>query len=221
MRGTHFINHVDGFVGQFAIIDIACRQLNGSAHSLGGIANLVVFLVIGLQATQNLDRIFNARLGNIDLLEPAHQRAVLLKVIAEFLVGGRANAPERAALQRGLQQVGRIHGTTGCRARTDDGMNFINKENRIRMGLKFRDHSLDAFFKITPIASAGQQRPKIKRKDCGVRQNLGHLAFDDAPGQSFSDGSFADAGIAHIKRIVLGTTAQHLNGAINFSIPPN
>jgi hypothetical protein len=53
--------------------------------------------------------VLDRRLVHVDLLEPPHQRAVLLEVLAELLVGGRAHAAQRAAGQRGLEQVGGVH----------------------------------------------------------------------------------------------------------------
>jgi hypothetical protein len=68
-----------------------------------------MLLEIGLEALQDLDRVLDRRLVDVDLLEAAHQRAVLLEVLAEFLVGGRADAAQRAAAKRRLQQVRGIH----------------------------------------------------------------------------------------------------------------
>jgi hypothetical protein len=41
----------------------------------------VVLLVIRLEALEDLDRVFDRRLVDVDLLEAAHQRAVLLEVL--------------------------------------------------------------------------------------------------------------------------------------------
>jgi hypothetical protein len=48
------------------------------------------------QTGEDLDRVLDRRLVDVDLLEPAQQRAILFEVVAEFLVGGRADAADRA-----------------------------------------------------------------------------------------------------------------------------
>jgi hypothetical protein len=42
-----------------------------------------------------------------------------------------------------------------------------------------------------------------------------HIAFDDALGETFGNRRLADARVAHIKRVVLGTAAQDLDGAVD------
>ena len=76
------------------------------------------------------------RLVDVDLLEAPDERAVLLEVLAVFLVGGRADAAERARLQRRLQQVGRIHGAARGRARADHGVDLVDEQDRAWMVLQ-------------------------------------------------------------------------------------
>ena len=72
------------------------------------------------------------RLVDVDLLEAAHQRAVLLEVLAVFLVGGRADAAQRARLQRRLQQVGGVHGAAGGGAGADHGVDLVDEQDGAR-----------------------------------------------------------------------------------------
>ncbi len=53
---------------------------------------------IGLQSLQDRNRVLNAGLLQINLLEPPDQSTVLFEVLAVFLVGGRADAAQRAVL---------------------------------------------------------------------------------------------------------------------------
>ena len=57
-----------------------------------------------------------------------------------------------------------------------------------------------------------------RRVDGGVLQHLGHLALHDAARQPLGDGGLADAGIADIKRIVLGAAAENLDGAVDLGL---
>jgi hypothetical protein len=64
----------------------------------------VIVLEIGLEALQDLDRVRDRRLVDVDLLEPAHQRPVLLEILAVFLVGGRADAAQLPDASAGLSR---------------------------------------------------------------------------------------------------------------------
>ena len=105
LRGAGLVDHVDRLVGQLAVMDVARRQLDRRLHRVAGVAQLVELLEIGLEALQDLDRVGDARLLHVDLLEPPHERAVLLEILPVFLVGGGADAAQRPLRERRLQQV--------------------------------------------------------------------------------------------------------------------
>ena len=96
LRGAGLVDHVDRLVGQLAVVDVARRQLHRRLDGVVGVAELVELLEVGLQALHDLDRVGHRRLVDVDLLEAAHERPVLLEVLAVFLVGGRADAAQRA-----------------------------------------------------------------------------------------------------------------------------
>ena len=77
------------------------RRLDGVAR----IFELAIILEIGLQAFEDFDGVGNGRLVDVHLLEPAHQRPILLKILPVFLVGGRADAAHRAGSESGLEQI--------------------------------------------------------------------------------------------------------------------
>ena len=99
------VDHVDRLVRQFAIMNVAGRKLHRRFHCLGRVAHLVELLEIGLQPLHDLDGVFDRRLVDVDFLEAADQRPVLLEVLPIFLVGRRADAAQGALRQRRLQQV--------------------------------------------------------------------------------------------------------------------
>jgi hypothetical protein len=88
LRRAGLVDHVDGLVGQLAVVDVARRQFHRRLDRVGGVADVVVFLEIGLQPRQDLDRILDRGFVHVDLLEPARQGAVLFEVLPELLVGG-------------------------------------------------------------------------------------------------------------------------------------
>jgi hypothetical protein len=86
LRGARLVDHVDRLIGQLAVVDIARRQLHRRLHRLARIAQLVELLEIRLETLEDLDRIGDARLLDVDLLEPPDQRPILLEILAIFLV---------------------------------------------------------------------------------------------------------------------------------------
>ena len=163
-----FVDHVDRLVGQLAVVDVARRQLDRRLDRLVGVFELVVVLEIGLEPLHDLDRVRDRRLVDVDLLEAAHQRAVLLEILAVFLVGGRADAAHRAGGERRLEQVRRIHRAAGGGAGADHGVDLVDEHDRARIGLDLLDHLLEPLLEIAAVARAGEQRAHVEREHGGV-----------------------------------------------------
>ena len=212
------VDHVDRLVRQLAVVDVARRQLDRRLDGIVGVADMMVLLVDRLQPLHDLDGIAHRRLVDVDLLEAADQRAVLLEVVAVFLVGGRADAAQLARLQRGLQQVRRVHRAARRGAGADDGVDLVDEEHRVGLLLELAEHGLQPLLEVAAIARAGQQRAHVERVDDGFLEHLGHLALDDLARQALGDRGLADARLADIERVVLGTAAQHLDGALDLML---
>ncbi len=71
------------------------RQLHRRLDRVVGEADLVEFLVMWLEALEDLDRVLDRRLGDVDLLEAPDERPVLLEELTILLVGGRTDALDR------------------------------------------------------------------------------------------------------------------------------
>jgi hypothetical protein len=71
LRRAGLVDHVDGLVGQLAVVDVARRQLHRRLDRVGGVLDVVVLLEIGLEALEDLHRVLDRRLVHVDLLEPA------------------------------------------------------------------------------------------------------------------------------------------------------
>ena len=178
-------------------------------------------LEIGLEALEDLDGVLHRRLHHVDLLETPRERAVLLEVLAVFLVGGRTHAAQSAALKRRLQEVRSVHGAAGRRAGPDHRVDLVDEEDGVRPGFERLDHLLDPLLEIAAVARAGEQRAHIQRVDHRVFEDLWHLVFDDLAGQTLGDGRLADARITHQKRVVLAPAAQHLDAALHLVSAPD
>ena len=221
LRGAQLVDHVDRLVGQLAVMDVARGQLHRRLDRFAGVFELVVVLEIGLEPFQDLDRVRHRRLVDVDLLEPAHQRAVLLEILAVFLVGGRADAAQRAGRQRRLEQVRGVHRAARGRARADHGVDLVDEHDRAGIGFELLDHLLEALLEIAAVARAGEQRAHVEREHGRALEHVRNLAMHDAAREPFGDRGLADAGIADEQRIVLLPAAQHLDGAADLGVAPD
>ena len=211
-----FVDHVDRLVRQQAVADVLHRQIDRGLDRVIGIADAVVRLVLRLQALEDLDGLAHRRLDDVDLLETPRQRAILLEDAAVFLERGRADAAQLAIRQHRLDQVGGIHGPATRRTGTDDGVDLVDEQDRVRQLLQRRKHALQALLEIAAVLGAGDQCPQVERIDHRLDQHLGHVALDDALGQAFRQRGLAHAGLAHVQRVVLAAAAEHLDGAFHF-----
>jgi hypothetical protein len=133
LRRAGLVDHVDGLVGQVAVVDVLGRQLGRGLQRGGGVLDAVVLLEARLQALEDLDGLGHRGLDHVDLLEAPRQRRVLLEDAAVLGEGGRADALELAAGQRRLEQVGGVQRAARCGARADQV--WISSMNRMACGL--------------------------------------------------------------------------------------
>ena len=98
---------------------------------LVGDLQLVVLFVELADASENQDRLFDARLVHLDRLEAALQRGVALDVLAVLVQRRRADGLQLAARQRRLEDVGGVDRAFG-RARADERVQLVDEEDRCR-----------------------------------------------------------------------------------------
>src|SRR3546814_2392925 len=92
---------------------------------------------------------------------PAEQRAILFEMVAELLVRRRADAADHAARQRGLEQVRRIHrAARGCTG-TDDGVDLVDEQARVRQTSELGHDLFQPLLEITPVPGTGEPRYPI------------------------------------------------------------
>ena len=181
----------------------------------------MVLLIPVLEAAQDRNRILDRRLADEDRLEAPGERGILFDVLLVFVEGGRADAVQLAAGERRLEQVRGVHGPVGLSG-PHQRVHLVDEQDdaAIRRG-NLLQHGLEPFFELAAIFRAGNQRTHVERQQLLVVQALRHVAVDDALGQTFDDGSLADAGFADQHRVVLGAAGQHLDGAPDLLVAPD
>mmetsp|Transcript_8390 Transcript_8390/g.10967 ORF Transcript_8390/g.10967 Transcript_8390/m.10967 type:complete len:319 (-) Transcript_8390:421-1377(-) len=165
LSGARLVDHVDGFVRQFAVIDVACRQFHGGFDRIGGVFHAVMFFKVLFEASKNFDAVRYIGLVHVDFLETTGQSTVFLKVLTEFFVGGGTHGAQLAPLQGRFQQVGGIHRAARSSASTDNGVDFIDEQHRVWVLFQLGHDSFQAFLKITAIPGACQQSAHVEGVD--------------------------------------------------------
>ena len=143
------------------------------------------------------------RLLDLDELEAARERGILLEVLLVLGPRGRRDGAQLAARERRLEQVGRV-ALTGRAARADHRVRFVDEEDdRRRRVLDLLDQSLEPILELALHAGAGLQQRQVERAQRDVLERRRHVALRDAERESFDDGRLADARLADEDRIVL------------------
>ena len=162
------VEQADRLVGQLAGRDVAVRELDRRFQRLVEDLHLVVLLQGRGDAAHHQDRLRLAGLLDLDHLEAAGQRRVLLDVLLVFGPGGGGDGAQRAARQRRLQQVGGIAGA-GRAARADQRVRLVDEQDdRLRRGLHLVDHLAQPVLELALHAGAGLQQADVERPQAHV-----------------------------------------------------
>src|SRR3546814_687722 len=156
--------------------------------------------------------------SHVDFLETPGQGTVLLENPAKLLERGRANATDITRGQQRLEQVRGIHDATGRGTRTNDGVDFVDEQDRLRTLFQLTQQRLEALLEITAVLGAGQQGPQIEGIDHTVGEQVRYLVIDDALGQTFSNRGLAHARLAHQQLVVLAAPGQDLGDPLDFRL---
>ena len=124
------VDEVDRLVGQEPVGDVASGQLGRGLQRLVGDHQLVVLLVALLDAAQDLDRLLDRRLVDLDGLEASLERGVTLDVLAVLVERSRADGLQLATGEGWLQDVGGVDRALG-RAGSDEGVQLVDEEHAV------------------------------------------------------------------------------------------
>ena len=173
----------------------------------------MVHLVALLQPAQDRDRVLDRRLAHVHLLEAALERGVLLDVLAVLVERGRADQAQLAAREHRLDHVAGVDRALGA-TRADDRVQLVDERDDLAVGVgDLLEHRLEALLELAAVLRARDHRADVERDQPLVAQTLGHVALDDAAGETLDDRGLADAGLADEHGVVLRAARQHLDDA--------
>src|SRR6185436_18866917 len=215
--GAGLVDDVDGLVRQMAVGDVAAGLVDGGAQRLGAVADLVERLVAVLDPFEDLLRLLGSRRIDLDGLEAAQQRPVLLDVLAVLLERGRADAGDLAAGESWFEDVRRVERALG-RAGADQRVDLVDEDDELLALLELLQDSLQALLELASVFGAGHDERQVERDDPLVGQEDRHPALDDALGQTLDDGGLADAGLAEQDGVVLAAAREDLDDAVDFLV---
>ena len=218
--GTGLVDEVDGLIGQEAILDVAVGKVRGGLDSTLRIAHMVMLLVARLECGQDLDRVLDARLLDIDGLEATLEGRVLGEVLAEFLGRGGTDNLKGTAREHGFEHGARVDGALG-RTGTDDGVHLVDKQDDVVGFGGLLNHVLEALLKLAAILGARHEARQVERPDILVHEVLGHVAGCNLLSQALDDGRLAHAGVAQNERVVLGAARKNFHHTLDFLFATN
>ena len=174
-------------------------------------------LVAILHAHEDLDRFLLGRRIDLDRLEAALERAILLDVLP--VLGGRrrADAADLAARQRRLEDIGGVERPFG-RSRAHQRVQLVDEHDDVRVLGELLHDRLEALFELTAILRARDDQRDVEREDALVGEEVRHVAVDDLLREALDDRRLADARLADQHRVVLGAAAEHLLHALELVV---
>ena len=211
------VDEVDRLVGQEAVGDVAVGEVRRGDERLVGDRDPVVGLVLVAEALEDLDRVGERRLVDLDRLEAALEGGVLLDVLA-VLVGGRgADRLQLAAGEHRLEDRRRVDGPLGG-AGADERVDLVDEQQDVAAGLDLLEHLLEALLEVAAVAAAGDEGAEVERVQLLVAQRVGHVVVDDHLGQALDDRRLADARLADQHRVVLRAPGEDLHDPLELAV---
>jgi len=177
-------------------------------------------LVPVLDPREHVNGLAFARRIDLDGLEPALERPILLDVFPVFRRRRRADAADFAARERRLQDVRGIEGAFS-RAGAHERVQLVDEHDDVRVFGQFLHDRLEALFELTAVFRARDDERDVERKEPLVREEMRDVAVDDLLGEPFDDRGLPDARFADEHGVVLGPAAEHLLHALDFDVAPH
>ena len=219
-KACGFINQVNGLVRQETVADVAVRKFHRRHKRVVVQTHAVVRVKAILDATENRNRFLFAGFVNLHGLETAFQGGILLDVLAVFLRSRCTDAMQFTTGEFRLEHVAQVHGAFGL-ARTHDGVDFIDEQQRVAVFFKGVEHGFQTFLEIATVFCTRHQGRQIERKQLLALQSVRHVAAVNTLGKAFHNGGLTHAGFTDQAGVVFRLTAQNQDDAANLFFTAN
>src|SRR5690606_35314421 len=166
---SHFIHHVDGFIGKQAVGDVPVAEFYACLDGFLIVDHIVVIFVLRLNVVEDLNRLIHAWRINHDFLEPAVERFIFLNVHSVLIESRGTNALQFASCECWFEDVASIE-RSACSTRSNDSMQLIDEEDYIPVLLEFVHYRLHPFFELTTILCTCYEGSKVKRDHTLIKQ---------------------------------------------------
>ena len=163
------VDQIDRLVGQEAVGNVAVGVRDGELDGVIGVADRVELLIAVLDAHDDLDGVCFVGRRNLDGLEAALERAVLLDGLAILGRRGCADALNLAARERRLEDVGGVERAFG-RARADQRVQLVDEDDGVLILHQLFHDGLEPLFKLAAVLGAGDDERKIERRARACRR---------------------------------------------------
>ena len=135
------------------------------------------------------------------MLFRSFERRVIFNILSIFVRCRRPDNLNLAARKRGFQDIRRVDRGTR-RARPDEHMHFVDKQDRFRR-LQLLDHALHPFFKLPAVHRPRDHRSNVKLENALIQQLRWDEALDNCLRKAFDNRRLSDARFADQRRIIL------------------
>ena len=159
--GSGFVNEVNGFIRQETVRYISGRQLHSRFDGIIGNGYFMVHFVFITQSFQHRYCRLFVRFFHFHRLETAFKSSVFFNMFPVFFQCGGTNELDFSTRKSGFQNIGCVNGAfrSPC---TDDGMDFIHKQNDIAISFYFVHGFFHTFFKFPTIFGTSNHGRKIQ-----------------------------------------------------------
>ena len=156
------VDQVDRLVRQVAVGDVAVGEVGGRDQRLVGDRDPVVRLVLVADALEDLDRVGERGLVDLDRLEAALEGGVLLDVLAVLVERRCADRLQLATGEHRLQDRGGVDRALGS-AGTHEGVDLVDEEDDVAAGLDLLEDLLQPLLEIAAVTRTGDERTEVER----------------------------------------------------------
>ena len=156
-----------------------------------------------------------------DLLEPALERGVLLDGLLELLGGGRADALEQPAAERGLEDGSAVVPRGRGGAQVVDVVDEHHHRALLRRLDDLGDHDGEALLELAGHLAPRAHRAQVELEQPRVAQGRGDVPSDDPLRQTLHDRGLTHAGLAQKNGVVLRAAGEDVDDAAHLVVAPH